>query len=861
MKTRITVAAAMLAFCLAKSAYAQNKYYLPQVADGHYAGGSYRTTFILFNNTNGDTAASLELTDNEGNPLVVTIPSLGASSQFSIPLAAGGSRVFQTASSGSLVVGAATVTSSVRIGVSAIFTVYGPGGNYLTEAGVGTSDLMTEFVLPVDTTGVFNTGLALHNIGVVDASITLILRGTNGVEVLRTMQPLNARKHLARFVAGPDQFFPSLGSFQGTLLVQSSAPIAALVLRQHLEPLSFTSLPVAPSSSARTTLSLAHWANGVFSTGSYKNSFLIFNISSTAANVVLSLTAPVAISGLGTGTSFNLAPLAPGASIFLQTDGLGALAKGAATITSNVPIGASGIFTLSDTSGAFTTEAGVGDSPGYTSLTLPVYRIGGFDTGVAFYKSGGSSTTLTFRLLDPDGYQVGSSATRNLGGNGQMAEFVSEIFPGATNFWGSIAITATVGVSAMTLRENKAPLSYTTLPIVSGVSNGKAPVGPLLSKTVTDVTALSNNPNVDMSQTLTSGFRLSGTVSGAGIGVQVVASAGGNDVFAGAVDPLTGKYLIVVPAGIYSLKACYQPAGAAAAVVVTFVDPAVVPVAGDATRDLILPPATLLPVSGMVSGLSGLPAGTITTITFISNDQTTQGRFTVDAGGNYQGVMPAGTYVVSVGRQPIQFLLLQSESLQLYNLGSVTIPGGSGQLNFAIPATAILSGTISSGNVTIPPGTAVTATDTSAPQITQIVCCDIPSTSATSNLLGQYQMVLAQGRSFAVSATVQFWPGVNLLSMIRYPETPGSTNLSASTTLDLPIPRIPASANIFGPVTDSLGNPVANVVVIAYSKSIQNAAGMGFTAMGKTDIYGNYSIIVLSGTSYQVTFVPPAPGR
>ncbi|HYK90598.1 MAG TPA: hypothetical protein VE398_17630, partial [Acidobacteriota bacterium] len=40
---------------------------------------------------------------------------------------------------GNGVVGAATVTATAAVGVSAIFTVYDANGNYMTEAGVGSS--------------------------------------------------------------------------------------------------------------------------------------------------------------------------------------------------------------------------------------------------------------------------------------------------------------------------------------------------------------------------------------------------------------------------------------------------------------------------------------------------------------------------------------------------------------------------------------------------------------------------------------------------------------------------------------------------------------------------------------------------
>jgi hypothetical protein len=174
-----------------------------------------------------------------------------------------------------------------------------------------------------------------------------------------------------------------------------------------------------------------------------------------------------------------------------------------------------------------------------------------------------------------------------------------------------------------------------------------------------------------------------------------------------------------------------------------------------------------------------------------------------------------------------------------------------------------LSGTITlTGFATLPIGSSLLATDSSAPTAAQLACCSPPAvSSATPNLTGQYQMVLAQGRTFAVSTSIPYALLGNLFGTITYPAAPNPLNLSANANLDFVISRLTRTANIFGQVTDSQGRPVANVMVIAQSNSIQDSANMGFTAADTTDAFGNYSIIVLSGTSYQVNFVPPQPRR
>ena len=122
MKSNFLLAVVALAFFLpAKSAYAQNQYNLPHFVNGNF-GFVYKTSFILFNNSDVSVSATLKLTDNSGLPFTATITGLGAGSQFPISLDAGATRIYQTDGAGSGQV-AATVTSTGPIGVSAVFTV------------------------------------------------------------------------------------------------------------------------------------------------------------------------------------------------------------------------------------------------------------------------------------------------------------------------------------------------------------------------------------------------------------------------------------------------------------------------------------------------------------------------------------------------------------------------------------------------------------------------------------------------------------------------------------------------------------------------------------------------------------------
>ena len=875
MKSRYFAIVLVSAILAVASAKAQSQYNLPQVANGLIGGYICRTTFVLYNNSNNDATAILSLNDDSGNSLVVTLGGFGTASQFSIDLAAGTTGFLQTDGAGAGVVGAATVTSSIPIGVSAIFTLYDTTGAYLTEAGVGSSNLLTDFVLPVDSSGPFSTGVALFNPGT-DASVTLTLVNLDGSQADTRTLTLTSFNHIARLVSGPQELFPAIANFRGTLWVHSSSPIAAEVLRLYQDPLKlcYTSLPVVSQSSTQLSQKLSQAANGAFAGLSFKNSFLIFNISSSTADVTLALTqndgSPMTVTipgsgpGTGTGSTFHFS-LAAHASVFLQTDGLGPGKVGAGVVTSSVPVGASAVFTVLDSQGRFKTEAGVGNSPVLTSLTIPVDFTGQFNTGVAFLNPTANSVPVTFKLLAANGVIVNSD-TRTLAANNHLALFVNELFPGIASFRGSLAVSATAGIAAIALRQYGAGDTFTTLPITSGISAGSAQLAPYLKQTVTGILAAPGNPDIGLSVTLNGGSVLSGTVSGEGRAFAVIAS-GAAGVFAGQVDPLTGAFGMVVPDGTYTLTAYYQPAGVVtpATLILAYTDPVPVDVLFTGNRDIAFPPVSLTPVSGAISGAGALLSGTSGMAVFTANDLSAQGQFPLDANGNFQGALPSRSYSASLSVTPIQFLPLQMETLQLYNLGALQVSGTATTANFAMPPVATLTGAVSGGSpllATIPSGAVVSADDLSAPALGPGAYILPPaSSSASIDSSGHYQMVLAKNRSLELGVNIPFvLPGTSLPADVYFTPAASPLNLQGDSSINFAIPSLPApNVTIFGVVSDGAGHAIANVKVTALSQSISGAPNVTYSVTGTTDIYGQYRLWLLGGSNYSVTFEAPLP--
>jgi hypothetical protein len=861
MKLTLVTAVMIASLLLANPVYAQNRYYLPQIANGDYGAGNYKMTFVLFNQTDTDTTANLNLTDNDGNPLVLTVDGTTGSS-FAIQLPAGATRLLQTDGQGAVVAGAATVTCDVSIGVSGIFTILDADGNYLTETGVGNSEPLSSFVIPVDTTGLFNTGVALFNVNASSVTYTLTLRDTNGQQVGAPFQDLLLGLHnVAKYVSGDGQFFPSISNFRGTMLVQCSAPVSAMVLRVNSDPLSFTSLPTVSTDSTKLKLNLAQVANGSFGSGSYKMSFLIFNISSSPANVSLKLTDShgqpfsLPIEGVGTQSQFNFSNLAPGASLFWQTDGSGGVVAGGATITSDVPIGASGVFTILDAQGNFQTETGVGDSPILTSFTLPVDLTGNFNTGVAFLDANGSGPTLTFRLLDTSGNSVGSSETRDLDPNGQLALFVSDLFPGNSGFRGSLAVSSTSGVAALTLRENNVPLSLTTLPVVSGTSSGKTPPAgsALLSKTETGVNATTD---IVKNVVLPSGFKLTGTITGPGVAHTVFAKVGSTVSYSGTYDSQKGQYLVILPAGTYDISIGFTPNGVPADEDLSMsVQVATgVQISGDTTLNLTLPSVTLYQVSGVITNLSNLPlqyqSNPAQTVMDDSGDPAVEAGFTVNmTDGSYQGVLPAGHYSQGLNAF-FSTSGFQTQSLGVLTVASVTVTGNMVIPPYAVPQTATLSGMVQGGSFG---GNALTAINASG---------TIVGSTITDLLTNQYVAFLVKNVLYNVSVGAALLQGASVLGSGTFPLPAASITLNQDTSnFNFTIPPNPPLVTISGRVTDSNGNGLSNVSISGTSDSITGGLWNTFAGFGQTDANGNYSMIVFSGTNYQISYLPVNSGQ
>jgi hypothetical protein len=220
--------------------------YFPHVAVGA-SQPSYSSTLILVNSGFFPVTGTIRFTRSDGTPMVVTTAARSASSHaFSIP--AQGTLFFEALATGALATGYAVVEADHGIAGTLVFSQLGSTGEVVTEAAVPVSARYGRFYLFAQSETIsgmsFDTGFALASTGTAVTVSYTLAPATDPSQVM-TLGPtsLEAGKHLAEFVSGTGQLFPTFTG-RGLLEVQATPTVPAVTLR--LTSTTLTSLPVVP---------------------------------------------------------------------------------------------------------------------------------------------------------------------------------------------------------------------------------------------------------------------------------------------------------------------------------------------------------------------------------------------------------------------------------------------------------------------------------------------------------------------------------------------------------------------------------------------------------------------------------------
>src|SRR5215472_5119073 len=190
----------------------------------------------------------------------------------------------------------------------------------------------------------------------------------------------------------------------------------------------------AVASFGQNTFYFAHVVNGNAG-GVWKTTIFLTNPAATNTSTASgSITLTKDSSTLGAaGTAMNVSfidangqpvngPVIPfqiagGQTMKLQSTGTGAFSGGFATVTSNVPVSGTAIFSLYDATGTnLVAEAGVPSAAAVARQSIFVDIGGGFDVGVAFSNVGATAASnVTLSLLNTSAAPVMTTTITALG--------------------------------------------------------------------------------------------------------------------------------------------------------------------------------------------------------------------------------------------------------------------------------------------------------------------------------------------------------------------------------------------------------------------------------------------------------------
>ncbi len=196
----------------------------------------------------------------------------------------------------------------------------------------------------------------------------------------------------------------------------------------------------------------------------FRTSLVLYNIGAPApvrielfnsAGTPLTLS----LSGLGTGSSFNL-QLSKGEAFSAETSGQGGLQVGYALIFAPPGVDGTAVFTLAGAqAGSNLFEAGVPATTPTRSFSIYADSRGNRKTGLALVNpraSNGEATAHANLRLYSTGFQLLGQRTVDLGPGTHLPVFVDQLFDVAGGREGSLTVDADLPLAAVTLRQNLA---------------------------------------------------------------------------------------------------------------------------------------------------------------------------------------------------------------------------------------------------------------------------------------------------------------------------------------------------------------------------------------------------------------------
>jgi hypothetical protein len=324
-------------------------------------------------------------------------------------------------------------------------------GIVVTEAGVPASETLTSARIYAEVTAGVNTGIAIANPNDQAATINFHFTDATGVDFGGGSLTLGGNQQTAKFLDQPPfNVLASKASFQGTFSFTSDVAVSVIALRGLLNeriPSDFliTTLPITNLSAAPAsgTAFLPHFADG----GGWTTQIILVNptdstitgtIQFFSQGTATAAGAPVTVTANGLAAPIFTYSIPRQSSFKLVTAGaLASTLAGSVRVTPSAGAAPASLVVFSFKQlGITVSEAGV---PAIQASAFRMYAeetaaggIGAIQTGFAIANLAPSPATVNLELTGLDGGSTGLTAALTVPGNGQVAKFLHEAFPGLT---------------------------------------------------------------------------------------------------------------------------------------------------------------------------------------------------------------------------------------------------------------------------------------------------------------------------------------------------------------------------------------------------------------------------------------------
>jgi hypothetical protein len=327
------------------------------------------------------------------------------------------------------------------------------------SGGIRAGSLYADMSAATEVSEAVRTGIALANPSTQDAQVSFFFTDANGLEIKSGMYTLLANHQISGFL--DESPFNGPPAFSGTFTFASSAPISAIgtrsLTRRNGEFL-LQSLPIAQGSSVGTSSFLPAFVDG----GGWSTEVILTNNSSAlqvgkvqfwghGSPGVPATVVEMTVNG-ATASSFNYS-LPPRSVVRMVTAGARPeMNTGSIRVTTTGAAGgvpdAVALITSRNTGGTVS-QASFAAQPTGTAYRMYVETSADpawVSSSVAIANSSDSPNTLNLELTKLDGTPV-TSTSITLPANGQIAQFIGELFPGLqSGFKGLLRVSSSAPI-------------------------------------------------------------------------------------------------------------------------------------------------------------------------------------------------------------------------------------------------------------------------------------------------------------------------------------------------------------------------------------------------------------------------------